>query len=277
MTENPLGKTVPYPERYDPGLLVPLARADNRRKLGIDTAKLPFQGADIWNAYELSWLDAKGLPQVARGRFIFPCESPNLVESKSLKLYLNSLNQHVFADSSAAAGCLRQDLSAAAGAEVNVLVQPFGGMQEVLDAPTGIHLDAQDVECDRYEVDPSLLQNAGSGQAFEALVDEVLYTDLFRSRCPMTGQPDWATVTVCYQGPQIDHAALLRYLVSYRLHHDYHENCVERIYCDILARCRPQSLSVEANFLRRGGLDINPVRASAEMMDYVLFPRYNRQ
>jgi 7-cyano-7-deazaguanine reductase len=277
MKENPLGKAVAYPERYDPGLLVPLARAENRHKLGIAATQLPFVGADIWNAYELSWLDAKGLPQVARGRFIFPCESPYLIESKSLKLYLNSLNQHVFADAGEAAGCIRADLSQAAGADVNVMVQPFGGMQEVLDAPTGTRLDAQDVECDRYDVDASLLQGAGAGQPFEALVDEVLYTDLFRSRCPMTGQPDWATVTVCYQGAQIDHAALLRYLVSYRLHHDYHENCVERIYCDIMARCRPQSLSVEANFLRRGGLDICPVRASAAMMDYALFPRYNRQ
>lgn len=277
MKENPLGKAVAYPERYDPGLLVPLARADNRRKLGIDSAALPFQGADIWNAYELSWLDPQGRPRVARGRFIFPCESPYLIESKSLKLYLNSLNQQVFADANAAAACIRADLAQAAGADVNVMVQPFGGMQEILEAPTGIHLDVLDVACDRYEVDPALLHTAGAGEQFDALVDEVLYTDLFRSRCPMTGQPDWATVTVCYQGPQIGHAALLRYLVSYRLHHDYHENCVERIYCDVMARCRPQALSVEANFLRRGGLDINPVRASAEMMDYALFPRYNRQ
>jgi len=276
MKENPLGKAVAYPEHYDPGLLVPLARADNRHKLGI-TGALPFVGADVWNAYELSWLHPKGLPQVARGRFVFPCNSRNLIESKSLKLYLNSLNQHVFADPSAAAACIRGDLSEAAGTEVDVMVQLFGGMQEVLEAPTGIHLDAQDVDCNRYDVDPSLLRLAGAGQQFEALVDEVLYTDLFRSRCPMTGQPDWATVTICYQGAQIDHASLLRYLVSYRLHHDYHENCVERIYCDISARCQPQSLSVEANFLRRGGLDINPVRASAEMMDYALFPRYNRQ
>jgi 7-cyano-7-deazaguanine reductase len=281
MKENPLGKAVPYPEQYDPALLVPLAREDNRRKLGIDPAALPFTGADIWNAFELSWLDPRGRPQVARGRFIFPCTSPNLVESKSLKLYLNSLNQHVFADHGAAAACIRADLSQAAGADVDVLVQPFSGMKEMLEAPEGIRLDANEIACDRYDVDASLLQlaqwsAAGQDQAAD-VVDEILYTDLFRSRCPMTGQPDWATVTLCYQGPRIDHAALLRYLVSYRLHHDYHENCVERIYCDIMAHCKPQSLSVEANFLRRGGLDINPVRASAEMMDYVAFPRFNRQ
>jgi 7-cyano-7-deazaguanine reductase len=150
-------------------------------------------------------------------------------------------------------------------------------MQEMLEVPTGIALDTLDVDCDTYEVDAALLTLAGAGSMFDALVDEVLYTDLFRSRCPLTGQPDWATVTVCYQGARIEHAALLRYLVSYRLHHDYHENCVEQIFCDIQQRCQPQALSVEANFLRRGGLDINPVRASAETMDYVLFPRYNRQ
>ena len=277
MSNNLLGKAVVYPAHYEPTLLLPLSRADNRQLLGLVTSDLPFCGADIWNAYELSWLNPKGLPQVARGRFIFPCTSTALIESKSLKLYLNSLNQHVFANIEEARNCIKQDLSTVSGAEVDVLLQPFSGMQEVLDVPTGICLDSQDLTCTQFDADAQLLQLTDADAAFEAIVDEVLYTDLFRSLCPVTGQPDWATVTVCYQGPQIDHAALLQYLISYRLHHDYHENCVERIYCDVLRRCRPQSLSVEANFLRRGGLDINPVRATAEMMDYVLFPRYNRQ
>lgn len=271
-----LGKNVAYPEHYDPALLVPITRADNRRALGI-TDTLPFCGADVWNAFELSWLDPQGKPQVARGRFIFPCTSPNLVESKSLKLYLNSLNQEPFSATEDVRERIRQDLSAATGADVEVLLQPFAGMQEVLDAPTGLSIDNIDVTCNEYEVNPSLLQLADTGAAFEQLVDEVLYTDLFRSRCPITGQPDWGSVTICYNGPQIDRAALLRYLVSYRLHDDFHENCVERIFYDIMAHCRPQQLSVEANFLRRGGLDINPVRSSSEMIDYVLFPRYNRQ
>jgi 7-cyano-7-deazaguanine reductase len=277
MAVLPLGKHLAYPEHYDPSLLAPIPRAENRLVLGIQMDALPFCGADIWNAFELSWLDLHGKPLVARGRFIFPCQSPCLVESKSLKLYLNSLNQHAFADINGARACIKQDLSVAAGAEVEVLLQDFSGMQEMLDAPTGICLDQLDVVCDQYEVDADLLRLAQSDAAFEQLVDEVLYTDLFRSRCPVTGQPDWATLTVCYQGPQIEQASLLRYLVSYRLHNDFHENCVERIFCDIKARCRPNSLSVEANFLRRGGLDINPVRATSEMMDYVLFPRYNRQ
>jgi len=277
MSNNVLGKPAVYPERYDPGLLMPLPRADNRQLLGVSETDLPFCGADIWNAFELSWLNPKGMPQVARGRFIFPCTSTALIESKSLKLYLNSLNQHAFTDIDEACDRIKQDLSSAAGAEVDVLLQPFSGMQEVLDVPTGLCLDAQDVVCTQFEPDAQLLQLADAEAAFEAIVDEVLYTDLFRSLCPVTGQPDWATVTVCYQGPQINHASLLQYLVSYRQHRDYHENCVERIYCDVLQHCRPQSLSVEANFLRRGGLDINPVRATSEMMDYVLFPRYNRQ
>jgi 7-cyano-7-deazaguanine reductase len=277
MSNNFLGKSVAYPQHYDPALLQPIARADNRQRLGVNEADLPFCGADIWNAFELSWLNPNGMPQVARGRFIFPCTSPAIIESKSLKLYLNSLNQHVFTAIEEANACIKQDLSNAAGAEVEVLLQPFSGMQEVLDVPTGICLDAQNIPCTAFEPDPQMLQLADADAAFEAIVDEVLYTDLFRSRCPVTGQPDWATVTICYQGPQINHAALLQYLVSYRQHPDYHENCVERIYCDVLQRCRPQSLSVEANFLRRGGLDINPVRATSEMMDYVLFPRYNRQ
>lgn len=277
MKENPLGKPVPYPEQYDPGLLVPLPRAENRARLGIDGEALPFCGADIWNAYELSWLNLEGLPQVARARFIVPCTSPALIESKSLKLYLTSLNQQRYAEPEVLRQVLETDLSVAAGARVTVLVQPFRGMQEILEAPGGVCLDSLAPVCDRYHPDADLLQVADADSPFAELADEVLFTDLFRSRCPQTGQPDWATVTVCYRGVRIDPVGLLRYLVSFRLHQDYHENCVERIYCDIRARCRPHSLSVEANFLRRGGLDINPVRASEEMMDYLLFPRYNRQ
>lgn len=273
----PLGRQVDYPDHYDPTQLAPISRAENRQQLGINNDELPFCGADIWNAFELSWLDPQGKPQVARARFIFPCQSPAIIESKSFKLYLNSLNQEKFTDIDTVRDCLKRDLAAAAGAEVEVLLQPFSGMQELIEAPTGICLDNLDVACEHYHIEPSLLQLADPDAQFEQLVDEILYTDLFRSRCPITGQPDWGSVTVCYQGPQINRAALLRYLVSYRLHDDFHENCVERIFLDIRQHCRPQSLSVEANFLRRGGLDINPVRATSEMMDYVLYPRYNRQ
>jgi 7-cyano-7-deazaguanine reductase len=276
-THSPLGKQVAYPERYDATLLLPLPRHENRQKLGLYGTVLPFCGADVWNAYEVSWLNPAGLPQVARARFIFGHDSPYLIESKSLKLYLNSLNQECFPSRAAVRERIAQDLGAAAGATVEVFVQAFSGMQEMLEAPGGSCLDALEVACAVYHPDPALLRLANDQAAFTALVDEVLYTDLFRSRCPITGQPDWATVTLCYQGAQIEHEALLRYLVSYRLHDDFHENCVERIFCDILERCQPQSLSVEANFLRRGGLDINPIRSTSDMTHYAALPRYNRQ
>jgi len=277
MATNTLGQQVAYPEAYDPGQLLPIPRTENRMHLGIGS-ELPFTGADVWNAFELSWLDQRGLPQVARGRFIFPCTSPNIIESKSLKLYLNSLNQHRFADRDAAIATIQADLSQAAGADVQVMVQPFKGLQELLETPDGTCLDTLDIGCERFEVAAELLRPALASNALGAAeVEEVVFTDLFRSLCPVTGQPDWATVVICYQGTPIDHAALLRYLVSFREHRDYHENCVERIYCDLMQRCQPQSLSVEANFLRRGGLDINPVRASSDSINYVLLPRYNRQ
>lgn len=277
MAPNPLGQQVDYPKHYDPAVLVPIPRAANRTELGLDPERLPFVGADVWNAYELSWLNERGMPQVARARFVFPCSSANMVESKSLKLYLNSLNQHRFVDRDALVGTLRQDLSQAAGAEVEVLVQPFRGMQEMLEVPDGISLDARDVACEDFAVNPALLALRDATGSFEQLVEEVLYTDLFRSLCPVTGQPDWATVLICYQGQAIDHAALLRYLVSYREHGDFHENCVERIFCDLQQHCRPQHLSVEANFLRRGGLDINPLRSSSDSINPFNLPRYNRQ
>lgn len=277
MAGKHLGQQVDYPKDYDPSVLVPIPRAGNRSALGLNEGVLPFTGADVWNAFELSWLSLQGQPQVARGRFVFPCTSPNLVESKSLKLYLNSLNQHRFDDLHHATATIKADLSDVAGAEVDVVLQPFGGMQEVLEVPDGICLDQTEIACEHFEVQSGLLRLKDANQLFEALEEEVLYTDVFRSLCPVTGQPDWATVVICYHGPGIDHSALLRYLVSYREHRDFHENCVERIYCDILQYCRPQSLSVEANFLRRGGLDINPVRSSDDTINYLLLPRYNRQ
>lgn len=274
MAGDVLGRQVDCPRVYDPALLVPIPRAANREALGLDPAQLPFMGSDVWNAYELSWLNAVGLPQVARARFIFPADSPNMVESKSFKLYLNSLNLHRFYTLDDLVHTLREDLARAAGTAVEVLVQPFSGMREVLEAPDGICLDKLAVSCADYEVNAELLALQEGG---EAEVEEVLYTDLFRSLCPVTGQPDWATVLISYRGPAIDHAALLRYLVSYREHGDFHENCAERIYCDIQQRCQPRYLGVEANFLRRGGLDINPLRSTSDDINPVNLPRYNRQ
>ena len=272
--ELPLGRRVGYPDRYDPGLLAAIPRRANREALGIADRPLPFHGADVWNVYELSWLNPRGKPQIAAGRFIVPCDSPNLVESKSLKLYLGSFNQERFGSSAEAGERMRADLSRLCGAEVEVHLMALEEFRRFLpEEPGGECLDALDIEVTQYECDPALLAPAPQG----GTADEALYTELFRSRCPVTGQPDWATVTLCYQGPRIDRESLLRYLLSYRLHSDYHENCVERIFQDVSTRCAPQSLTVEANFLRRGGIDINPVRSTVEIASYEEFPRHVRQ
>ena len=275
MNDNPLGKATDYPRQYDPSLLVAIPRQENRQALGLSADNLPFSGADIWNAYELSCLDARGKPMVFMGRFIFPAASSNLVESKSLKLYLNSLNQERFADPERYAETISRDLERVSGAAVEVLIADLRAVG-LPEQPAGTCLDDLELEIDAFEVNSNLLMPA-SEALFEEITDEVLYTILFRSNCPITNQPDWATVTVCYHGRRIPGEALLKYLVSYRLHNDYHENCIERIFCDLAAVYKPISLTVEANFLRRGGLDINPVRSTEQGLNFPAFPRFNRQ
>lgn len=275
MTDNPLGKPTSYPSEYRPELLVGIARAGNRHALDITGEDLPFQGADVWNAYELSCLDSRGKPRMYQGRFIFPATSPCLVESKSLKLYLNSLNMSKMDSLAHLAETIRDDLSAVAGQPVAVmLVDPADAAMPEL--PAGESLDALDVEISQYQVSRDLLR-AGEEPLFAEITDEVLFTNLFRSNCPITNQPDWATVTVCYHGRRIPRDKLLKYLVSYRQHNDYHENCIERIFCDLMAVFTPMSLTVEGNFLRRGGLDINPVRTTEATLNFPAFPRHVRQ
>jgi len=259
-----LGQPTAYPERYDPTLLCPLPRAPKRAELGLGTP-LPFLGADLWTAYELSWLNARGKPQLAIVHFTVPCETPQMLESKSFKLYLNSYNQSVFDSAEAVQQRLRQDLTEALwrGSErsggVGVrLLRPAQFGLERLQALEGLSLDRLDVECGDYEPAPQLLQADTS----QAVVQEVLTSDLLKSNCPVTGQPDWASVQIAYSGAPIDQAGLLRYLVSFRRHAGFHEHCVERIYLDIWQRCRPLKLSVYARYTRRGGLDINPWRCS---------------
>ena len=249
----PLGRDVAYPAHYDPSLLFPIARAQGRADLGIADDALPFTGHDRWHAYELSWLDARGKPVVATATFTVPCTSPRLVESKSLKLYLNSLNAHRFASPSDALQAIARDLSGTAGAPVHVQpgLPPFDAGGDAAD------IDAQDVQIERYGPPDATLLHAG-GDA----VEEALASHLLKSNCPVTGQPDWASVRIAYRGARIDRASLLRYLVSFRDHAEFHEQCVERIFGDVLARCAPQALSVEARYTRRGGLDINPWRAT---------------
>ncbi len=259
LEETPLGKPVDYPERYDPGCLYPISRAEGRVQLSLIPGEtLPFWGEDLWNAYEVSWLDETGKPDVAMLTLRVPAASPFLVESKSLKLYLNSFNMTPFASREAVAATVENDLSQATGMPVAVTLRPpehFGGVQ--MGALAGKNLDPVAPRLVGYTVDASGLV-AGAPVRTESWV-----TQLFRSVCPVTGQPDWGTVRVSYTGPGIDPAGLLGYLVSYRQHAGFHENCVERIFVDISKRCLPTALVVAARFTRRGGVDINPVRASA--------------
>ena len=252
-----LGKASDYRDRYAPELLFPVARAGKRAEIGLADRALPFVGEDLWNGYELSWLNPKGKPVVALAEFRVPADSPNLIESKSFKLYLNSFNQERVASPTELAATLTRDLSAAAGAPVSVRVLPLGEQPpRTLAPPPGESLDELDIAIDRYTPDPSLLA------ADEPLVEETLHSHLLKSNCLVTGQPDWGCVVVRYRGPRIDRAGLLRYIVSFRQHNEFHEQCVERIFCDITRQCRPERLEVWARYTRRGGLDINPWRAS---------------
>jgi 7-cyano-7-deazaguanine reductase len=256
----PLGRQVGHSKTYDPSQLFCVPRKDARKTLGI-TAPLPFSGVDIWNAYELSWLDGKGKPRVAAGEILFPCTSENIIESKSLKLYLNSFNFTRFESSEKVKETIIRDLSREAVADVSVtLFMPdvFAGLD--IKAPRGTCIDAMDIkdEIDTYELTPSYLK-IGSGK-----VEETLFSNLLRTNCPVTGQPDWATVMIHYRGNAMDHQGLLLYIISLRQHEGFHENCVELIFMDILNRCAPDFLSVQARFTRRGGLDINPCRSTSE-------------
>lgn len=259
-----LGKASNYADQYDAALLFPIPRAGNRLELGISGVP-PFLGADLWTAFELSWLNVRGKPQVALAHFIVPCETPNIVESKSFKLYLNSFNQTRFAEAAEVQARLRADLSEAAwrgapqAAQVGVkLLLPDLFEREPVHELDGLSLDRLDVECNRYTPAPELLSAAFDEQP----VSEVLTSNLLKSNCPVTGQPDWGSVRISYSGPQMDQAGLLQYLVSFRKHNEFHEQCVERIFMDLWTRCKPVKLSVYARYTRRGGLDINPFRSS---------------
>jgi 7-cyano-7-deazaguanine reductase len=258
VTASPIGKAVTYRDTYAPELLFPIPRQAKRDELGLKSAALPFVGEDVWNAYELSWLNPRGKPVVALGRFTVPASSPRLVESKSLKLYLNSFNQTVFASIEEVRETIAHDLSAAAGAIVEVALQSLSDApQRVFAPPAGVLLDELDIDVDTYVPLPAVLRAGGGPE-----VDELLYSHLLKSNCLVTGQPDWATIAVRYSGPPIDREGLLRYIVSFRMHNEFHEQCVERVFCDVLTACRPRRLAVWARYTRRGGLDINPFRAT---------------
>jgi 7-cyano-7-deazaguanine reductase len=269
-SDTPLGKTVEYPSVYAPQLLFAIARDAGRAELdygSVGLNVLPFTGEDLWTAYEISGCDKKGKPWVAVGELSVPCDSPFIIESKSLKLYLNSLNQHRFASLQAARQTIADDVSRVAGADVAVRLYTIDDYaRKGLTVFGGQCLDELDVDCEVYKPDARLL--AFSDRTDER-VDEALYSHLMKSNCPVTGQPDWATIYVRYSGRPICHSSLLRYLVSYREHQGFHEHCVESVFLDILKHCQPSRLMVSARYTRRGGLDINPTRSlSAEPVDW---------
>jgi len=266
--DSQLGKVTPYKDQYDASLLYPIPRSPKRQEIGLgikEGATLPFMGADLWTAYELGWLNARGKPQVAIAHVTVPCETPNIIESKSFKLYLNSYNNTKFGDEAEVLARLRADLSAAVWRDsgrtgtVGVkLIAPERFDQEPIHELDGLSLDRLEVECTHYTPAPELLDATFDEQP----VSEVLTSNLLKSNCLVTGQPDWASVQIAYSGPQIAQGGLLQYLVSFRNHNEFHEQCVERIYMDLWTRCKPTKLTVYARYTRRGGLDINPWRTS---------------
>jgi len=252
---SPLGQETAYVNEYDPALLYPIRRDLSWEARGVKRNSLPFRGVDIWNAYEVSWLDAGGKPVVRLAEFRIPASSPCIIESKSFKLYLNSFNLTRFPQESEVRERMQSDLSAAAGAPVQVRLISLTQNCEMSQLK-GRCLDELSLQVEHYTPAPELLQVSGG------VVEETLVSHLLKSNCPVTGQPDWASIQVRYKGAQIDHKGLLAYLISYREHGDFHEQCVENIFMDIWQRCRPQKLSVYARYVRRGGLDINPYRSS---------------
>jgi 7-cyano-7-deazaguanine reductase len=257
--EIPLGRITAYPEQYSPGLLYAIARTDSRAALSLGD-ELPFHGTDIWNAWELTWLDSGGLPQIAMAEMHVPADSSSIIESKSLKLYLNSFAMTGYASSNDVAETIEQDLTDCAGADVSVRLLPPSVTDGASPARLpGDSIDTTSVRCEVYDVDAGLLHADP-----DHVVAEDLYSHLLRSLCPVTSQPDSGSVMISYRGPRIDREGLLRYIVSYRQHNDYHESCVERMFVDILEHCKPEQLTVYARYQRRGGIDINPFRSNFE-------------
>lgn len=254
-----LGKHTEYQSDYNPKLLQAVPRSLNRQELGCVESQ-PFTGNDVWHAYEMSWLSEKGKPVVALGRFTFSALTPNIVESKSFKLYLNSFNQ-LRTGYNEVKSALANDLAAVAGGEVAVeLIAPDDLASLAPQALPGCCIDGVDISVNNFNLAPELIALKHDANR----VSETLHSHLLKSNCLITNQPDWASIVIEYTGLEIDREALLRYLISFRLHNEFHEQCVERIYCDILRICKPEQLSVQALYTRRGGLDINPFRTSIQ-------------
>lgn len=256
LEKAPLGQNSSYKFKYDPTILFPIPRSLNRNKLKLNNS-LPFSGVDLWNSYELSWLNPKGKPMVALALFTIDCHSANIIESKSFKLYLNSFNNTYFNDPLEVHKILTKDLSNSAEGNIAVELIDLKNTDYFSNETfSGSNLDDLDIETDLYSPAPLLLKSG------DEIVTEELYSNLLKSNCLKTHQPDWGTVYIKYKGRKIDHEGLLKYIISYRNHNDFHEHCVEQIYCDILNRCQPDKLTVYARYTRRGGLDINPFRTN---------------
>lgn len=253
-----LGKKTAYDQSYNPERLYAIPREGKRKEIGINSEVLPFSGFDCWNHYEVSWLNKKGKPMVALAEIYYDCCSPFIVESKSLKLYFNSLNNAKFNAIADVERTIQQDLERVIKAEVGITLHQLGHNKPF---PThenfsGESIDELDVECTQYTVEPAYLSTGTEW------VEETLYSDLLKSNCLITNQPDWGSIQICYQGKQINREGLLRYLVSFRQHNEFHEQCIERIFVDLMRRCKPDNLTVYGRYTRRGGLDINPYRST---------------
>ena len=256
---SPLGKKSIYLDQYTADLLFPIVRQSKRSELHI-TESLPFKGFDRWTAFELSWLNDKGKPIVAMGEFIVPCTSPFLIESKSLKLYFNSFNNTKFNSLAEVQDTMENDLSRAAGEKIIVKIDlPINWVDFSIQTLSGKCIDNGDIECDRYTVTPEYLTCE-----LDQEITETIYSNLLRSNCLMTGQPDWASLQISYAGQKINHNNLLKYIVSFRNHIEFGEHCVERIFTDIMRYCAPKKLTVYARYTRRGGIDISPYRSTED-------------
>ncbi len=262
MNKNPLGQEVSYKNIYDNSLLFPIERGIGRNKIKLNE-NLPFNGYDLWNCYEVSWLNLRGKPEVRIVNFIVPANSPYLIESKSIKLYLNSFNNTKFSSQDDVYNLIKTDLNKASKSDVEVYINKLDNYNDnKIGLFNGVCIDEIDVEIDQYHVNPALLKNV----ALDAkIVEEDLYSNLFKSNCLVTGQPDWASIFIRYKGPKIDHKSLLQYIVSYRNHNGFHEECVERIFVDLMNICKTIELSVFAKYTRRGGVDINPLRTNLNL------------
>jgi 7-cyano-7-deazaguanine reductase len=257
--QSELGKKSEYDSTYNPDKLFPIARIRNREAIGIHSSELPFHGYDYWNHYEVSWLNEKGKPIVAIAEIIYGCESLNIIESKSMKLYFNSFNNTKFKDVATVTAHIQKDISERLGGSTLIVkVTPIHCFQEekLLPRLNGTCIDELDVECSTYHTDANFLSTE------HETVEEVLYTDLLKSNCLVTNQPDWCSVQITYKGKKINREGLLRYIVSFRNDNEFHEQCIEKIFKQIMERCQPSELTVYGRSTRRGGLDINSIRST---------------